>query len=138
MIEWLAYAIGAMLFFSAANVILKAILSRPDAQGVDFQVLAIAAVAIVTVLAAAYALGYLKISQRTALMALAFIVLASAGFALMLKAFTQGKAGTVVAVLSLSTVAVAILAYFFLGERFTAKEMIAMALATASLIALVI
>ena len=138
MIEWLAYAVGAMLLFSAANVILKSVLSHPGAQAAETTVLAFAAIAVIVMLAAAYFLGYVKVSQQVALLALAFIVIAAVGFALMLKAFADGKAAVVTAVLSLSTVAVAILSYLLLGDRFSSKEIIAMALATASLIALVV
>lgn len=135
--EWLAYALAAMLLFSAANVVLKVITSRKEAAALDLQAVgAVVGVALIA-LTVAYFLGYLKISSSLLQIVLLFVVLSSAGFALMLKAYETGKVALVTAVLALSTVAVAILSYSFLGDRFEQKELIAMALAFGSVIALV-
>ncbi len=135
--EWLAYALAAMLLFSAANVVLKVLTSRKEVTGIDVNFVAGIIVAVILIAAAAYFTGLLKISASTLQLTALFIVLSGAGFALMLKAFESGKVALVTAVLALSTVVVAVLSYAFLGDRFEQKELLAMALAIGSVIALV-
>lgn len=67
---------------------------------------------------------------------LVWALISTVGLALFLSALATGKVALVNAVASLSTVLIALLSYVFLGDRFSAREVVAIALAAASVIVL--
>ncbi|OIO26206.1 hypothetical protein AUJ14_02295 [Candidatus Micrarchaeota archaeon CG1_02_55_22] len=137
---WLVYAIAAMLLFSVGNILLKVGVGKLNLD--DFRASPIVLVAVVVLVA--LLLGLLAtqtnivVTTETLGIGVAFIVFAVAGFILLLRAVGEGQIAIVTAVLSLSTVVVAILSVVFLGDKFSYKELVAMGLAVASIIALVV
>ncbi|MBI3587948.1 EamA family transporter [Candidatus Micrarchaeota archaeon] len=110
--SWLAYALVAVALFSIGNVLLKMLVAQEKALSPS-------------------------IATANPGLTLFFLAVAAAGFLLTLKSLEGGKVALVTAVLSLSTVGVAILSMIFLGDRFANREIIAMLLAVASIAALV-
>lgn len=137
---WLVYAIAAMLFFSVGNILLKVGVGKLDLDDFRLSPLALAAVVVL----AALLIGLLvtqanvKVTGEALGVGVAFIVFALAGFLLLLRAVGEGKIAIITAVLSLGTVVVAILSVVFLGDEFSYKELAAIGLAVASIIALVV
>lgn len=115
--SWLALALLAMLCFSVSATVLKVLVSDYglDVLWKDFT----------------------RLSLSTPVQyALVIAFLSLFGFGAFMVALQEGKVALVNAVASLSTLAIAILSYVFLGDRFTLKEIAAMALALGSLLLL--
>lgn len=138
--DWVGYALAAMLLFSAGNVVLKMFVSKTDLSKFNPPIEVVAGALVAVAIIAFYVLSQsgLALSQQQLQLAGLFVVLALAGFLFMLQAVATGKIALVTAVLSLSTVAIAVISFFLLGDRFGDKEIAAMILAIASVIVLVI
>ena len=137
--EWLGYALAAMLLFSAANIVLKLVVNKATLEQFKPPVELLAGGIVVVLAIALFVLSQsgLQLSQSQLQLAALFAILSITGFAFLLNAVANGKIALVNAVLALSTVAVALLSYIILGEKFETKEFAAMILAMASVVMLV-
>lgn len=108
--DWLILAIAAMLFIAVANIFLKKLMSLDNP-------LTLQALPIIIPFAVIGLLG------------LACFIFATRA--------PTSKIGVVSAIASLSTVLIAILAAIFLGEKYSAKEIGAIALTAVALLVLV-
>ncbi len=141
MVNWVLLAIAAMLLFSVSNVLLKLSTDKFDLGKTVSSLAPALAVGIVTfVISLIYLVNYRGVSLAPELASFLFgaIVLASLGVALFLWSLKDGKAASVTAVLSLSTIVVALISSQFLSVQFGAKEMAAMVLAVASIVLFVV
>jgi len=135
--DWLWYAVAAMLLLAAANLSLKTFVkdySLP--QGLDY-----GALALVLLGSALLGLGCIRLLGldgsllQTALLVVMFSL---AGFACVVLALQGGKVALVTAVLSMSTVVVALASVQLFGDNFSVKEALALAFSVIALLALVI
>ena len=69
---------------------------------------------------------------------LAILIFTLVGFSAFAIALKTGKVAIVTAILSLSTIFIALLSYQFLGDKFNTKEILAMLFAVLSLLTLVL
>jgi len=138
-LNWLALALVGMLFASATNLTLKLIVKNYDVTNYDFKTL-LPLVAIVFILTAAIYLIFLRhitVPGGLTQLVVLFVIFAALGFAAVVYAMQEGKVALVTAVLSLSTIVVALAAYFLLGEQFALKEIAALAFAVLAILLLV-
>ncbi|MFH1056738.1 MAG: EamA family transporter [Candidatus Micrarchaeota archaeon] len=135
--DWLALALGGMLFFSVSNIMLKLLVSNPSFAKIDYSAYYIPIGLVAAgVLAALYFIS--KNNPQLLYYALGLLFFALLGFGAMVLALEKGKVALVTAVLSLSTIVIAGLSFAFLGDKFTGKEIAAMVLAVLSLLVLVL
>jgi drug/metabolite transporter (DMT)-like permease len=134
--DWLAFALAGMVLLSISNIMLKLLVSNPSFAKISYSAYAIPLVLAVLAVLSALFLASQQNSQLLSF-AIGVVIFAGLGFAAMVLALQRGKVALVTAILSLSTVLVALLSYYFLGDKFTAKETIALALAALSIIVLV-
>ncbi len=118
--KWVIFAVAAMFLFTFANVVLKKIVNE---------------IGQITISNLQNMFSNLTISFTLLLVLL--IVFTLFGFISMLKALEDGKVALVMAVVSLSTVLLAILSIFIFGDTFSVKEILAMALAIISILILI-
>lgn len=138
--DWLVLALIGMLFASATNLTLKVILKNYDITNYDFKEL-LPIIAVVFVATAAVYLLFLRrltVPSGLVQLVLLFLVFAVIGFAAVVYAMQTGKVALVTAVLSLSTVVVAIASFFMFGDRFSYKEIVSLLLAVLAIIMLVV
>lgn len=135
---WLIYALGSMLLFSVSNVLLKVTVGTASLSKLNTEsVIGIA----VTIIVAATVIYFLFLkpvltgSSVTIVIVLAMLSLFGVGLEIL--ALQTGQVALVNAVLGFSTIGVAVLSYFFLGDRFSSREIIAIILATASVLILI-
>jgi len=138
--NWLTYAIAAMILFSISNVFMKIAVSNFNVSTLSRDYLIRAAVAAVICIAVIY---FLLINGTELggelLKPLAIVAVLSVGaFIFFLAALRHGKVALVGALLSIGTVLTAILSVIFLNEKFALKEIVAMALAIITVFLLVI
>ncbi|HLC37921.1 MAG TPA: EamA family transporter [Candidatus Norongarragalinales archaeon] len=134
--DWLAFALAGMVLLSISNIMLKLLVSNPSFAKIAYSTYAIPiALAVMAVVSALFIAS--QQNPQLVSFAIGIAIFAGLGFAAMVLALEKGKVALVTAILSLSTILVAILSYYFLGDRFAAKEMIALALATLSIVVLV-
>jgi uncharacterized membrane protein len=119
--KWLVLALLAMCLFAVSDLLLKVIVTELSIPKLGF-------ISISSVIS--------KIDLKVASFAVLTVVLSLIGVYFMLLAFQSGEVALVTAVLSMSTVVVAGLAMVFLGDRFSFKEVVAMALVIASILLL--
>ena len=126
MVEWYWYAVTTMLFFSVANITLKSLLTDELMGVINKNINSIipAIIMIAVSIIAAYFLFLSKIPlpQNTLLMAGAFVLLAMTGFAFLLIAVNSGKIAPVTAIVSASSVMVAILSVVILKDSLSGRE----------------
>jgi uncharacterized membrane protein len=120
--KWLVLALLAMCLFSVSDVLLKVIVTELSVPKLGF-------VSIPSVIS--------RISMKVASFAVLAVAMSAIGVYFMLLAMQSGEVALVTAVLSMSTVVVAGLAMVFLGDRFTVREVLAMALVIVSILLLV-
>lgn len=136
MSNWILFAIGAMLLFSISNTLLKVASDKYDFVKSLAPLLpaALAGVA-VFVIAVLYLLFVQKVqfSPELGSLVLGAAVVAAIGVTLFLASLKSGKVAEVTAVLSLSTIVVALISSHFLSVQFTLKEIAAMVMAVASI-----
>lgn len=106
-----------MVVFSVSNVITKLFFNSIGSQEINLDLIG-------------------KLSSTQFLMIGGIALLTIIGALAFLSAINAGKPALVMAIVSLSTVLMAILSVMFLGDQFTLKEMVGMALATISIIIL--
>ncbi len=119
--KWLVLALLAMCLFSVSDVLLKVIVTDVSTPKLGFSSIS----AIIS-----------RIDLKVASFAILAVVLSIIGVYFMLLAMQSGEVALVTAVLSMSTVVVAGLAMVFLGDRFSVKEILAMALVIVSILLL--
>lgn len=119
--KWLIFALAAMAMFTLANIVLKKMVNEIGA--VDWDNIRVV------------------LQNRTfnfSVLILLLVFFTSAGFVSMVKALEEGKVALVMAVVSLSTVFLAVLSIFIFGDVFSPKEIVAMAFAIVAILILVI
>ncbi len=126
MVEWYWYALTTMLFFSLSNITLKSLLTD-ELMGVinkniNSIIPAIIMIAISIIAAYFLFLSKIPLPQNTLLMAGAFVLLAMTGFAFLLIAVNSGKIAPVTAIVSASSVMVAILSVVILKDSLSGRE----------------
>ena len=136
--DWLAFALAAMVLFSISNLALKLFVSNPAFAKIDFAQFLVPAALIALGILAALFLAYQNLQSQLFYYAIAVLVLTALGFGAFVLALRTGKVAVITAVLSISTITVAVLSYFFLGDRFSLKETLAMAFAVISILVLVL
>lgn len=136
--DWLLFALAAMVFFSISNLALKLFVSNAAFAKIGFAQLLIPIALIALGVIAALFLGYQNLQPQLFSYALAVLVFAALGFGAFILALKSGKVALVTAVLSISTVLIAVMSYYFLGDRFSLKETLAMAFAVISILVLVL
>jgi len=117
--SWIVFSIIAMFLFSISNVVTKLFLEEVDSTELGLNLL-----------------GTLKINQW--IMGITIILIAGIGLIFFLNAINGGKIAIVTAIVSLSTVMVAILSFMFLGDRFSLKEIVGILLAFLSILILTV
>ena len=136
--QWLFYALAGMVFAGLANLSLKILVKDHQLLKQNYSALApIVAVALLGLLIAYIFFFRNAIPNGLVQWGIALIVFGLLAFTATIYALESGKVALVSAVLSLSTVFVAILSAVFLGDQFSTKEIAAIVLATAAAIALV-
>ncbi len=121
--NWLVLALLAMCLFSVSDVLLKVMVT-------DLSTPKLGLVSISSAIS--------KINLKVASIAVLAVVLVIIGVYFMLLSLQTGEVALVTAVLSMSTVVVAGLAMIFLGDRFSFKELLAMALVIAGILLLMV
>lgn len=119
--KWVVFAVAAMVLFTFANIVLKKIVN---------EIGEITWANIKTI--------FPNLTLTFILLIILLIIFTMTGFVSMLKALEKGKVALVMAVVSLSTILLAILSIFFFGDTFSFKEIAAMALAIVAILILVI
>lgn len=140
-LEWALYAVIAMVLFSLANFVLKYLIKNYGLPSIDLNLIesAVLIAAVVVILSYFFLFTKKTILQNPAFLGLGLLLVtfSLAGFAFMLIALKEGKVALVSAILSISTITLALLSYLFMGDRFSWKEITAMALAVISILLLV-
>lgn len=138
--NWIVYAIIAMVFFSLSNIIIKIMMSETKFNLLDKEILIRTTIALIISISAIYFLVIRKISlgEETIKTMAIILFLGIIAFTSFIAAIKEGKVAIVSAILGLGTVLTAILSVFFLNEKFVAKEIIAMILAVMSILILVL
>jgi len=137
--NWLWFALLAMVLFSFSNIILKVILSGfISTEKIPLEKFILAGGAVVVALAVIYLLFFrhINLASPTIQMIAAFIALGAGAFLFFVLAMREGKVALVAAALSLGTAVTAALTAFFFHEQFSLKEIGAMVLAVASVVLL--
>jgi len=139
--DWVFFALAGMVFASLANISLKFLVKNENVLKQWSAAIIPVAVLVLAALLIAYFFflrGVIKFEPSLVLWSTALVIFSLAAFAFVTLALRAGKVALVTAVLSLSTVFVAFLSYAIFGDRFTLKELAAVTLAVASILALVI
>ncbi len=144
--NWLTLALLAMLFASLANITLKFLVKEESVLKINWAALLPVAVLVALALVAGWFLfvngaqgaGAFKVSEAQFFWIAALLALSLSAFACTALALQSGKVALVTAVLSLSTVLVAVLSVAFFGERFEPKEVAALLFALISILLLVL
>ena len=140
--NWLTLALLAMFFASLANLALKILVKNQAVLKINWITLVPVALLVLIALAAGFFFfvngAVFKITSAQMFWIAAVVVLSLATFACTLLALQNGKVALVTAVLSLSTVLVAIISVVFFGERFQPKEVAALIFAVISIMLLVL
>ncbi len=139
--NWILFAIAAMLLFSISNTLLKVASDKFDlAKSLAPLLPAVIAAIVVFALAVAYLVFSRGVSIHPQLgtLLLGAVVVSLLGVALFLASLKSGKVAEVTAVLSLSTIVVALISSHFLQIEFNLREIAAMVMAVASILLFVI
>ncbi len=141
--NWLLLALMAMFFASLANVSLKILVKNQNVLKMDWSALAPVIVLVALALVAGWFFfvqgsGAFEVTPAQFFWMAAFAVLSFGTFACMMFALQSGKVALVTAVLSMSTVLVALISVVFLGEKFEPKQIVAIAFAVISVLLLVL
>ena len=136
--DWLTLALAGMVLFSISNLFVKLFVSNPAFDKIDYSLYAAPAILVVIGITITLFFSYQNLSPNLFSFLLGFLFFAALGFVAFVSAVKTGKVALVTAILSLSTVLTAILSFYFLGDQFSAKEILAIAFATMSVLILVI
>ncbi|MCX6768032.1 MAG: EamA family transporter [Candidatus Micrarchaeota archaeon] len=136
--EWMWLAAAAMVFLALSNVVLKILVGKAGEAKMSMgDVLPMAGIVVLVILGVvAFLVITGKINADLVKWAVVFVAFSTTAFFGVVLALRDGKVSVVTALMGLSTVLVAVLSYFFLGERLSAKEFAAIILAVASVLAL--
>ncbi len=136
MSNWFLFAIAAMLLFSISNTLLKV---ASDGFNLAKTFTAFLPAILVGLTAFLVVALYLVYSQQVAvennlvLLVAGVLVFSLLGVVAFLISLQQGKVAEVTAILSLSTIIVAVFSTHFLAVQFSLKEIAAMVMAVASI-----
>ncbi|MBU1197224.1 EamA family transporter [Candidatus Micrarchaeota archaeon] len=126
MVEWYVYALVTMLFFSFGNIALKELLKNDVGQIIEKnQPIFLTAVGVlVAILVILYFthLRFLVMPSDFGKLTLLFLLLAGIGFISLIMAVQSGKIALVTAIVSSSSVMVAILSVLLLNDTLSIKE----------------
>ena len=138
--QWIIFAIIAMVVFSFSNLALKNVTSKLDFNAFKPLLLPAVIAILIFVLGALYVLSKqpLNVPNNLLLLIGGVVICSVVGFILFIKALESGDVAIVTAILSLSTVVVAILSVFIFGTKYALKEIAAIALAVISLLILIL
>ncbi|MFH0713286.1 MAG: EamA family transporter [Candidatus Micrarchaeota archaeon] len=139
--DWLLLALAAMFLFSISNTLLKMGSDKFNiVKTIEPLYPAIVAALVVLILGILYLIyiAKVKLPPEFTLIVLGIIVCATIGFVLFLYSLQKGKIAEVTAVLSLSTIVVALISAKVLAIDFTIKEVLAMLMAVASIMLFVL
>lgn len=136
---WLIFAFISMIMFSVSNVLLKQTINNSSISKLSIQAI-IGIVITVLVTAAIIYLLFLRtiLPVQSLPMIFGILILSFLAVGFEIFALKQGEVALVNAILGLSTIGIAIISYFFLGDRFTEYEILAIILATISVFLLII
>lgn len=135
--DWLSFTIASMIFLSISNLFVKLVVTSNSFSKLNPNDFLLPGVLIAAGAAIALYLFWQKTQAPLSYYPIAIAVFASLGVIAMILALQRGKVALVTAVLSLSTVLVAVLSFAFLGDRFSGREIAAMVLALMSLVVLI-
>ncbi len=139
--DWVLLALAGMVFASLANISLKFLVKNENVLKEWGSVITPVAILVLAALIISYFFflrGVVHFKPQLVLWTTSLVIFSLAAFAFVTLALRTGKVALVTAILSLSTVFVALLSFVFLGDRFTQKEIAAVILATASVLTLII
>lgn len=118
--KWIIFAVAAMILFTIANIVLKKIVNEVgEINWINIKTI------------------FSNLSISFTILIILLVIFTLAGFISMLKALEEGKVAVVMAVVSLSTVLLAISSIFIFGDVFSVKEILAMALAVIAILILI-
>ncbi|NYZ77801.1 EamA family transporter, partial [Candidatus Micrarchaeota archaeon] len=138
--DWILLALVGMIFASFANISLKFLVKNENVLKEWSSVVIPVAVLVLAALVIAYFFflrGVVQFKPELVLWTTALVIFSLAAFIFVTLALRTGKVALVTAVLSLSTAFVAFLSFMIFNDRFSVRELAAVALATASVLALV-
>jgi len=132
--EWLWLAVAGMVFLALSNIALKIIVGKASKAPPNLAALVPVVAVVLVIIAAAVAFLVVSgaVSADLAVWAVGFALLSTIAFTGVALAMQEGKVALVTAFMSISTVVVAVVSFVFFGDRFTLKELAAVALAIAS------
>ncbi len=136
--DWLTLAVASMVFLSLSNLFVKLVVSSNSFAKLDPNDFLLPGVLIAAGVAIALYSFWQKTQTPLSYYPIGIAIFASLGVIAMILALQRGKVALVTAVLSLSTILVAVLSFAFLGDRFSGREIAAMVLALLSLLMLVV
>ncbi len=139
MASWVLFAVAAVLLLGVSNYLFKELVVGIDAAGLKLDAVLPVLLALGLVFFAAagwYLSATLKPPVSLLLTLFALVVISLLAVGLIFLSLKTGKAAVVTAMLGLSAVVVAILSFVLGGVRFSAQEMVGMALAVAAVVAL--
>ncbi|MBI4360993.1 EamA family transporter [Candidatus Micrarchaeota archaeon] len=137
--SWIVYALVAVLLLGVSNFLFKTVVNAVESEDLKLEAAwPVLAVFFGAALLVALAYVYFVIQPPATLLlsvaALAVLSMVAVGFIFL--SLKTGKVAVVTALLGLSAVVVGVLSYAFLGDRFSAKELVGMGLALAAVWAL--
>ncbi|VVB68138.1 EamA-like transporter family protein [Candidatus Norongarragalina meridionalis] len=131
--SWLLYALGAMLLLAGGNFAFKILAKDFNfANSLENKTVPIALIALACG-AAIYFFVFPGASPAMLTWLAAAVLCSLFGYFLVIAALNTGKVALVGAVLSLSTIVLALLSIKFLGDSFTPMQAVAMLLAVCSI-----
>ncbi len=136
--DWLTLAVASMVFLSLSNLFVKLVVSSNSFAKLNPNDFLLPGVLIAAGVAIALYSFWQKTQTPLSYYPIGIAIFASLGVIAMILALQKGKVALVTAVLSLSTILVAVLSFTFLGDKFSGREIAAMVLALLSLLMLVV
>src|SRR3989338_894970 len=136
--DWLTLAVASIVFLSLSNLFVKLVVTSNSFAKLDPNDFLLPGVLIAAGVAIALYSFWQKTQTPLSYYPIGIAIFASLGVIAMILALQRGKVALVTAVLSLSTILVAVLSFAFLGDRFSGREIAAMVLALMSLLMLVV
>ncbi|MBI5228792.1 EamA family transporter [Candidatus Micrarchaeota archaeon] len=139
-LNWLALAFIAMILFSVSNLLLKILASSKELTELPFtKLISVGALAVAFIVITYLSFfRHIDLGSNLVKMVAAIVLLSLIAFASYFYALREGKVALVTAVVSLSTIVVAFLSVIFLKESYSEKEVLAIALATTSILVMIL
>lgn len=135
--NWLFLALVAVVLLGVANVLLKLVALKADELrfGMDALASVLPVVAVAVLCLAVFVAWRLNPPAELLFLAVAWIMASALAVGLIFLALQKGSVSVVTALLALSAVVVAVLSYFFLGEKLSARQLFGIGLALAAAVA---